>query len=1474
MKKKGLGILTSLALAVTTIFSGFAMPQAAANVEAAQKATPKYRNVMYYGDWSIYAGQKNFTVEKIDGSLITHLNFAFMDVDEDGNLISTDMWADWQNPNVGYSVDYESPYAGVLGAMLFLREKYPNMRIGISVGGWTRSGDFPAMAANETARKNFAKNVAKFVHYYGYDFVDIDWEYPTANRQPDPTGNGVQVDKGCLGSEADTQNFTALMQAIRDELDAYGEQDGKYYELSVAMSASPTMMAKIEYDKVLEIVDFANMMTYDLNGAWADYTAHQTALYTNDAYDPETQADGQFSVDTCIKYLEDTYGDDIDYSKVVIGVAPYTRGWAEVETNGRDPENPGLYASAAPNSVKASDGTTSGTYAYSDIDTLISQYQLTEYYDEKAQAAYYYSAETGYFFTCDNERSVAAKGNYVKEKGLGGLISWMASLDAANEITNVMKDSLYGDEAIPEQEIIIPEVGGIDVEVTASGDTYTITIKNNNALTESKAGKLSRAEEGPALPAAEAFAETIIYPTFYIKTADGDVLTGLEWEAGGVVSQKDGYTVVSVNSSEKKFTAPGASITLTLKASSGTASVSNIESISMTQRATKTSAEMGTTVLVGEGAENLPTTKPDTGDDTDKNTETDKDTEADKDTETDKDTEEDDNTQSGGNTDKEPTGTYEAWQSGVAYQLGDLVSYNGKVYECIYGHTSHGGWLPGEAPTLWQERTDLVNTPSTGGNTGGSGDSGNTGSGSDNNYYVNGTLPQHMVTGYWHNFCNGSTNLKLSDVPTYYDMICVAFTGNTSTPGEVTFALDGDLCNALGGYTKAEFIQDIKDLKAKGQHVIISVGGAEGRIEINSDAAADLFAEGLIDIIEEYGFEGVDIDLEGSAVSGVNYIADALRKVHDHFGKDFIITMAPETYYIQADRLSSNDITTAYLRLALEIKDILTICYPQFYNSGGMSGYGGTIVNPGNADFLTSLSTLIIEAGLRPDQVAIGVPSTPQAAGSGYVEPSVVETAVDALVNKTSSGNFTAPQAYPTLRGVMTWSINWDATNDYKWAKAMAAAMDELPEVANGGSSDEDNSGNTGSGNTGSGNGGSGSTDSGNGGSGSTDSGNGGNGSTDSGNGGSGSTDSGNGGSGSTDSGNGGSGSTDSGNGGSGSTDSGNGGNGSTDSGNGGSGSTDSGNGGSGSTDSGNGGSGSTDSGNGGNGSTDSGNGGSGSTDSGNTGSGSTDSGNGGSGSTDSGNTGNGSTNNGNSGSGSTDSGNTGNNGGTTGGNGTGTQETPITAIVDGTSSVNQVTQMLTANNTENDAAGSNYGKLSFRVSKSTKNSQKLKWNKVADADGYVILANTCGDKLQVVKTITNGKTTSWKHTKLKKGTYYKYVITAYKLVDGKQIAVSTSKMIHVPTTGGKYTDVKAVKVNKSKISLKKGKTAKIKAKEVKKISSKKIKRHRKLCYESSNTKIATVSKTGKIIAKSKGTCYVYVYAQNGVSKKVKVTVR
>lgn len=194
------------------------------------------------------------------------------------------------------------------------------------------------------------------------------------------------------------------------------------------------------------------------------------------------------------------------------------------------------------------------------------------------------------------------------------------------------------------------------------------------------------------------------------------------------------------------------------------------------------------------------------------------------------------------------------------------------------------------------------------------------------------------------------------------------------------------------------------------------------------------------------------------------------------------------------------------------------------------------------------------------------------------------------------------------------------------------------------------------------------------------------------------------------------------------------------------------------------------------------------------------------------------------------------------------------------------------------------FRRLRARSVKQTKTSVTLQWNIIEDADGYFVYGNRCNTgtksyKYRKLATITGGDISTWTQKNLKKGTYYKYVVKAYRLVNGKKVVTDTSISVHAVTGGGKYGNAKAVSVtqignkkNVSKITLKMGKTAQIKAKEVKK--DKKIARHRKLCYESSNTKVATVTPDGLIRATGKRTCTIWVYAQNGVYKALKITVK
>ncbi|MFC7588940.1 cellulose binding domain-containing protein [Nonomuraea antimicrobica] len=243
-----------------------------------------------------------------------------------------------------------------------------------------------------------------------------------------------------------------------------------------------------------------------------------------------------------------------------------------------------------------------------------------------------------------------------------------------------------------------------------------------------------------------------------------------------------------------------------------------------------------------------------------------------------------------------------------------------------------------------------------------------------------GTLPRHFLTGYWHNFVNPAVELKLSAVPDEYDLVAIAFGEATANPGEVVFTVDPGLATAVGGYTDAQFRADVQALHQRGKKVILSVGGEAGRVQVASAAAATRFADTVYALMQSYGFDGVDIDLE----NGLNatYMAQALRSLRAKAGADLIITMAPQTIDMQSTGME-------YFKLALSIKDILTVVHTQFYNSGSMLGCDqAQAYGQGSVNFMTALACIQLENGLRPDQVALGLPAGPGAAGGGVVAPS------------------------------------------------------------------------------------------------------------------------------------------------------------------------------------------------------------------------------------------------------------------------------------------------------------------------------------------------------------------------------------------------------------------------------------------------------------------------------------------------------
>lgn len=299
-------------------------------------------------------------------------------------------------------------------------------------------------------------------------------------------------------------------------------------------------------------------------------------------------------------------------------------------------------------------------------------------------------------------------------------------------------------------------------------------------------------------------------------------------------------------------------------------------------------------------------------------------------------------------------------------------------------------------------------------------------------------LPVNVIVGYWHNFNNGSTVTKLGDVNPNWDVVIASFmtTGRDYCTAE--FEPDSEVYSGDLAARKAAFIADVKKLQARGVKVMVSLGGQNGHIELGNDAQRDNFLTTAINVIKEYGFDGFDVDLEGSSITitgsdsvetcaspiqkNLNYV---LHKLVEEFGSDFMITMAPEHPYVQGGMNAWGSPWGAYLPLLNNCRDILTFIHPQYYNNnidywladgGRITGY--------SADSLVKLSEMLINGfptpkgnfpGLRPDQVAFGVPASRSAAGSGTLAISEYQSALKTLIEK-----------YPDFRGIMTWSTNWD----------------------------------------------------------------------------------------------------------------------------------------------------------------------------------------------------------------------------------------------------------------------------------------------------------------------------------------------------------------------------------------------------------------------------------------------------------------
>lgn len=353
----------------------------------------------YYAQWATYGG---FNVADIDGSKITHINYAFADIGDDLKIRLGDPNADVEK---SFPDDSPSdPYKGNLNQLRKLKQQYPHLKTVLSVGGYTWSQKFSDMTLTDERRTAFADSVVDLLVKYGFDGVDFDWEFPVTGGAPANVRRPI-----------DSRNFTLLLQRMRQRLDAQGVKEGKRYELSIAGGANKTYADATPLDQIAPALDYVQIMTYDFGGPWEKVTGFNAPLYA---------ASGQgWSVSQAVEYY---LGKGVPANKLVMGVPFYGYEFRKTQ-----PANSGLFQPYAGQGISR---------PYGEVEKeLLGKPGAVRLWQSESQVPYLWNGST--FVSYDDPQSIAAKANYVKGKGLAGAMVWEISQDPSE----VLLQQLYTD---------------------------------------------------------------------------------------------------------------------------------------------------------------------------------------------------------------------------------------------------------------------------------------------------------------------------------------------------------------------------------------------------------------------------------------------------------------------------------------------------------------------------------------------------------------------------------------------------------------------------------------------------------------------------------------------------------------------------------------------------------------------------------------------------------------------------------------------------------------------------------------------------------------------------------------------------------------------------------------------------------------------------------------------------------------------
>ncbi len=363
-------------------------------------SAPPIRVVGYLASWGVRT--KGTAIADLPAKNLTHVFYAFAAIASDGSVTLGDRCTDVGACGQGASLPARP--RGNFAELQRLKERYHHLKLAISIGGWGGSARFSDAALTDSSRRRFSESAIElFIRRWPnlFDGIDIDWEFPVQG--------GL---KGNVERPADKQNFTLLLAELRRGLDAQGKKDTRHYELTIAASARPSEIANIELDRIVPLLDFINVMTYDY------HTGGSIAHFNAPLFAAKNDPTPELNVDASMRAFRDG---GVLPEKLLVGIPFFARAYGGVPN-----VNAGLFQ---PSAGPPKDWRESGGDWRTLARTRLRNPRYTRHWETSAQVPWLYDPRGGTWITYDDPEAVRAKMNYMREHGLGGVVIWELGAD-------------------------------------------------------------------------------------------------------------------------------------------------------------------------------------------------------------------------------------------------------------------------------------------------------------------------------------------------------------------------------------------------------------------------------------------------------------------------------------------------------------------------------------------------------------------------------------------------------------------------------------------------------------------------------------------------------------------------------------------------------------------------------------------------------------------------------------------------------------------------------------------------------------------------------------------------------------------------------------------------------------------------------------------------------------------------------------